>query len=43
MVMAAPAAIRAPDFKSRRFASRAELNAWKASVLRQLAQSPPGK
>jgi hypothetical protein len=37
-VVAAPAATKLPDFKSRRFSSHAELNAWKLSVLRQLAQ-----
>jgi hypothetical protein len=42
-VMPAPDAIRLPGFKSRRFASHAELNAWKTSVLRQLAQLPPAK
>ena len=35
-VVAAGAAVKLPDFKSRRFASHAELNVWKASVLRQL-------
>ena len=35
----APAAepVKLPGFKSRRFATHAELNAWKSSVLRQLA------
>jgi hypothetical protein len=42
-VVAAPAATRLPDFKSRRFSSHAELNAWKLSVLRQLAQAAPVK
>jgi hypothetical protein len=42
-VVAAPAATRLPDFKSRRFSSHAELNAWKLSVLRQLAQVSPAK
>ena len=41
--VAAPAAIRLPDFKSRRFSSHAELNAWKAAMLRQLAQLSPAK
>ena len=42
-VVPASAAIRLPDFKSRRFSSHAELNAWKLSVLRQLAQVSPAK
>jgi hypothetical protein len=37
-VVAAPVAPKLPDFKSKRFSSHAELNAWKLSVLRQLAQ-----
>jgi hypothetical protein len=36
-VVPAVAAPKVPGFKSRRFASHAELNDWKASVLRQLA------
>ena len=43
IVIAAPAAIQLPDFKSKRFSSHAELNAWKLSVLRQLAQVSPVK
>ena len=42
-VLPAPAATRLPDFKSKRFSSHAELNAWKLSVLRQLAQSSAAK
>jgi len=42
-VIPAPAAIRLPDFKSKRFSSHAELNAWKTSVVRQLAQLSPAK
>jgi len=42
-VVPAPAAARLPDFKSKRFSSHAELNAWKLSVLRQLAQLAPAK
>jgi hypothetical protein len=38
-VVAAPPPVRLPGFKSRRFASHAEMNAWKTSLLRQLAQS----
>jgi hypothetical protein len=43
MVVPAPAATRLPDFKSKRFSSHAELNAWKISVLKQLAQVSPAK
>jgi hypothetical protein len=32
-----------PDFKSRRFGSHAELNAWKVSVLLRLARALPAK
>ena len=32
-----------PGFKSRRFTSHAELNAWKSSVLLQLARALPAK
>ena len=42
-VMPAPAATRLPDFKSKRFSSHAELNAWKTSMLRQLAQLSAAK
>ena len=42
-VVAAAAAVKLPGFKSRRFNSHAELNAWKSSVLRQLATLTPGK
>jgi hypothetical protein len=42
-VVSAPAATRLPDFKSKRFSSHAELNAWKLSVLRQLARLTPAK
>jgi hypothetical protein len=42
-VMLAPAATQLPGFKSRRFSSHAELNAWKISVLRQLARVAPAK
>jgi len=30
-----------PHFRSRRFSSHAEMNVWKQSVFRQLAQSAP--
>lgn len=40
-VIPAPAAVRIPGFKSRRFASHAEMNQWKASVFRKLAQLAP--
>jgi hypothetical protein len=36
-VIAAGAVVKLPDFKSRRFTSHAELNAWKTSVLLQAA------
>lgn len=39
----AGAAPKLPGFKSRRFASHAELNAWKDSMLRQLAAAKPAK
>jgi hypothetical protein len=42
-VVAAPAATRLSNFKSRRFSSHAELNAWKLSVLQQLAQASPNR
>lgn len=42
-VAPAPAATKLPNFKSKRFSSHAELNAWKLSVLRQLAQLTPAK
>ena len=42
-VAPAPAAVQIPHFRSRRFSSHAEMNAWKESVLRQLAQSAPAK
>lgn len=38
-VVAAPAAPRLPDFKSRRFASHLEMNEWKRLVLLQLARA----
>jgi hypothetical protein len=38
-VAPAAAAVKLPGFKSRRFSTHAELNAWKASVLRRLAAS----
>ncbi len=42
-VVPAPPATRLPDFKSRRFSSHAELNAWKLSMLRQLAHLTPAQ
>lgn len=42
-VVPAAKPVRLPGFKSRRFASHAELNAWKSSVLRQLATNLPAK
>jgi hypothetical protein len=38
-VAPAPAPVRIPNFRSRRFSSHAEMNTWKESVLRQLARS----
>jgi len=38
-VAPAPAPVRIPHFRSRRFSSHAEMNAWKESVLRDLARS----
>ncbi len=35
-VVSAGEPVKLPDFKSRRFTSHAELNVWKASMLRQL-------
>jgi hypothetical protein len=42
-VVPAPPATRLPGFKSRRFSSHSELNAWKLSMLRQQAQLTPAK
>jgi len=42
-VTPASAPVRIPHFKSKRFSSHAEMNAWKESVLRQLAQPAPEK
>ena len=42
-VVAAPAAAKLPGFKSRRFSTHAELNAWKISVLRKLARGSSPK
>ena len=36
-------AVKIPRFKSQRFSSHAEMNAWKQSVLRELARSAPGQ
>jgi hypothetical protein len=41
-VVPASSPARIPHFKSKRFFSHAEMNTWKESVLRQLAQSAPG-
>ena len=41
-VVPASSPVRIPHFKSKRFFSHAEMNAWKESVLKQLAQSAPG-
>jgi hypothetical protein len=42
-VVRAIATPKLPGFKSRRFANHAEMNTWKASVLRQLAAAAPAK
>jgi hypothetical protein len=42
-VASAGKAVKLPGFKSRRFASHAELNLWKSSVLLQLARARPAK
>ena len=42
-VVPAPAPARLPGFKSRRFSSHAEMNAWKQSLLLQLAQTASAK
>jgi hypothetical protein len=43
VVVPAAKAVKLPDFKSCRFASHAELNAWKSFTLRQLAEIAPAK
>jgi hypothetical protein len=40
-VVPASAVVRIPQFKSQRFSSHTEMNAWKRSVLRELARSAP--
>lgn len=42
-VVPAPAPVRIPGFKSKKFSTHAEMNAWKASLLRRLARTAPGK
>jgi hypothetical protein len=42
-VVPAPVVPKIPGFKSKRFASHAEMNEWKSAVLRQLAELSPGK
>lgn len=42
-VVPAAKAVKLPGFKSRRFASHAELNAWKLSALQQFAEIAPTK
>jgi hypothetical protein len=39
----AGAPVRIPHFRSRRFSTHAEMNAWKESVLRELARSATGR
>jgi hypothetical protein len=41
-IIPAPTPVRIPHFKSRRFTTHAEMNVWKESVLRLLAQAAPG-
>ncbi len=43
IVAPAGKAVRLAGFKSRRFASHAELNAWKQAVLLQLARGLPAQ
>ncbi|MCX8091923.1 MAG: hypothetical protein N3I86_13490 [Verrucomicrobiae bacterium] len=38
-VIPSPPPVRIPGFKSRRFSSHAEMNAWKEQVLRELARA----
>ncbi len=40
-VVPAPPPVRLTQFKSKRFVSHVEMNAWKKSVLRELAQAAP--
>jgi len=40
-VVPASSPLKIPHFRSKRFSSHAEMNAWKESVLQQLAQSAP--
>lgn len=40
-VLPAPGPFRLPHFRSRRFSSHAEMNAWKAGMMREIAQSLP--
>ena len=40
-VVPASIPVKIPHFKSKRFFTHAEMNAWKDSVLRQLAQAAP--
>ncbi len=42
-VVPLPAPVRLPAFKSRRFSTHAEMNEWKAAILRQIAQSATAK
>jgi len=42
-VAPASAPVRIPNFRSRRFSSHAEMNAWKESLLREFARVAPGK
>jgi hypothetical protein len=42
-VLPAPAPPKIPHFRSKRFSSHSEMNAWKEALLRQIAQSAPGQ
>jgi hypothetical protein len=42
-VIPASAPTKIPHFKSKRFTSHSEMNAWKDALLRRAAQSAPGK
>ena len=42
-VVPEPAPVRIPHFKSRRFSSHAEMNAWKSSIIRELARAASEK
>ena len=43
VVAPAPVAVKLAGFKSRRFSTHAELNAWKISCLQKIAQLAPAQ